>query len=157
MNETYNDIYYKPHISEFYVGFEYEFCAISKAEDPKTKRESEKKEWLPRIIGEGVWDLQKQVKNFLAANRIRVKYLDKSDILALGWESDQNAEPSIYFFRDGKERGTLTLRHESALGMLYIFNNEIGVGYYYGKCLNKNQLKTIMKYLGLNGTDQLIV
>lgn len=151
-----NNAYYKPHISEFYVGFEYEFCSVSKVKDEETGKEEHVEEWLPRVVGEGVWDLQKQIKPFITSNRIRVKCLDETDVADLGWKPlDVPTDPPRFQWKDeGRE---LTLRLEKSLRMIYIFDDEVGVGYYCGKCMNKSQLKDIMRNLELAQKKYVVV
>ncbi len=152
-----NQTHYKPHISEFHVGFEYEFCSITKKKNEETGKEEQTEEWLTRIVGEGVWDLQKQVKPFLTSNRIRVKHLDANDILSLGWKETPSESPSpCYRWTENSDR-ILTLRHEIVLHSITIFDDEVGVGYYFGKCLNKSQLRFIMKNLELTHKKYVVV
>jgi len=151
-----NNAYYKPHISEFYFGFEYEFCSVSKVKNEETGKDEHIEEWLPRVVGEGVWDLQKQIKPFITSNRIRVKCLDNEDITSLGWQAlDVQTDSPRFLWKD--EGRILTLRHEYALRMIYIFDDEVGVGYYCGKCHNKSQLKDIMKNLELIQKKYVVV
>ncbi len=150
------ETHYKPSLSEFHVGFEYEFCSVSKQLNEETGQEEPVDEWLMRIVGEGVWDLQKQIKPFLTSNRIRVKFLDTEDIVSLGWTpiKDASVPPRYEWKEDGR---TYVLRHEYALHTVYIFDDEIGVGYYCGKCLNKSQLRMLMKNLELTQKKYVVI
>ena len=73
--------YYIPEISEFHVGFEYEWL-------------NENSDWIKEdspieITKEGY---EKQTYG------LRVKYLDKSDIESLGWVYD-DSQPKLQWFR----------------------------------------------------------
>ncbi len=170
-----NTKYYTPNISEFHVGFEYEYTNTSH----QVAMIDFEKDTVERV-GEPtkVWDKNtyqgygfNDVRKLIDREALRVKYLDKEDIESLGWEYDNNAEPIpsrddwnvpkttdyelplafIYTktqLMDG--RGYyLYLYKDNTVWIDYI-KDCCGMGYIFkGKIKNKSELKVLLKQLGI--------
>lgn len=98
--------YYTPDISEFYVGFEYEY----KLDDLI---------WTPMVFG---FDLLRLYPESPLKNETRVKRLDEQDILNLGFEITDKTEYSyLYgFYRkqfSNEESLTLTPKEKNIFSL----------------------------------------
>lgn len=126
--------YYTPNISEFYVGFEYEW-----------KSDSTQTPWTKSIMTEEngpIKDMDAQ-----RINDYRVKYLDKSDIESLGFKYIHtiNAGESIY----RKPNSSAVVVHSGHGGITdyYVSNGPLN---FRGNIKNKSELKKLLKQLGIN-------
>ena len=81
--------YYTPELSEFYIGFEYEF--FDKNEKKWTLFEYEP--YDDCLVGD--------VIGWINDNKVRVKYLDYDDIESLGWVPE-NEKKILYIINDKK-------------------------------------------------------
>lgn len=138
-----NNIYYKPTLDEFCLGFEYEeFTATLMG--PM---------WLKRIVND-----QSQLGYFNKKYRkFRVKYIDDKDILDLNWFSSEEGTPlnkhsSLKEYFINSERAIngkmwLSLRYN---GWICI-NNGLEIDQYHvffdGQIKNKSELKKLMQML----------
>jgi hypothetical protein len=121
--------YYIPQIEEFHVGFEYEL------EDPITKL------WVKFIFEEDkLW--------FVKSNKVRVKYLDKSDIESLGFKIFKE---DIYRYKDTN----YYLSYDFNVHSLFVWrelNLKTNPSYPLVNALiinNINELQVILKQIGV--------
>ena len=163
--------YYTPEISEFFVGFEYEWYyhpVFYKLIDGKEKT------WEKRIYkgddfiglhkelgGEWIRDVFQQIKDVIEPkDLIRVKYLDVEDVESLGFGFIEETENgSINFIKPIFE-----IKHSIHLGFNKK-NSEVGISIYdfnkvppemYSECSgfrgiikNKSELKKILQMLNI--------
>ena len=71
--------YYTPQISDIFIGFE---CELFYQDDFKLAR-TENLKWHKTIIDKNKFQ---QAFLLIKVNKIRVKHLDREDLLELGWE-----------------------------------------------------------------------
>jgi hypothetical protein len=76
--------YYTPEIEEFHVGFEYEQHEIINERDPHWKMMVKKMGFSTKEINQMFYNVD--LVDNLDQKRIRVKYLDSSDIESLGFK-----------------------------------------------------------------------
>jgi hypothetical protein len=127
--------YYIPSIEEFRIGFEYEILV--------------KDVWNPITFTELNWfsnEVKLSHKYLIENNRIRVKYLDQSDIESLGWIYHENSH--IYF------KGEFKLQYvQSMNNRLEISTHLATSGYsdifFRGNIKNISELKNLLKQLGI--------
>jgi hypothetical protein len=117
--------YYTPDISEFHVGFEYDYngkCVFKR-------------------------DMSISFMDYLISNsNIRVKYLDKEDIESLGFELDANSPLNIPVFRKGNIAIVII---DGDYTKLLISNSDNGSVLFNGMAMNKSELKKILKQIGV--------
>ena len=135
--------YYTPSIEEFHVGFELEI---------KTHelRPWEKHTWLPG-------DQAKSVSNYL--DQIRVKYLDKEDLIELGFEYMEDVGDCINFakyIQESNQSINLTLHRNSRRVGVAVHDlnvkppmTSIQIGTFGGEIKNKSELIKVLKMLGI--------
>lgn len=129
--------YYTPKIEEFHVGFEYEghrsmFC------------KKHEYMWIPLMFGR--WTSPKnnfRLKEVLAKECIRVKYLDRGDVESLGWIHYETIGTNELFKKGGSE---LILTSSAYIEMYFSFDYDIQ---FNGYCKNKSEFKKIMKQLNI--------
>ena len=80
------DKYYAPKIEEFHVGFEYEQHEIINKHDPHWKMMVKKMGFSNKEINQIFYNVD--LVDNLDQKRIRVKYLDRSDIESFGFKFD---------------------------------------------------------------------
>lgn len=148
--------YYTPTIDEFCLGFEFEYFVRTQTEDDLTT------EWVKSKV---VLDdtKQAQIKGLtfpvlkdiklkyyqiglaLKNKTIRVKKLDKDDILSMGFENTEykgikcyniNTQFMLYWFDNSNTVSINTVK----------FNNQL----FRGIINNKTELKQIFKFLNIN-------
>ena len=119
--------YYTPEISEFYVGFKYEYF------------NSACQCWLESSY-ETMYDQKSKPLDELHMEVTRVKYLDKEDIESLGWtKSNKNFFTiSKYILLQGFNYNLEIMTYE-------------GDVFFRGIIKNKSELKKLMKQLGIDG------
>ncbi len=148
-----NEKFYAPDITEFYVGFQYEFLV---------NHGSPYEKWEPRTI-EYISDTEddpykgytlnslEKYNNVFIRNAWRVKYLDKEDIESLGWKLYE--ESGLYLMSNRGYVYMLTRSH----GQI-IIQMELTVGaettntdgtIFRGTIKNKSELKQLMKQLNI--------
>lgn len=150
-NKMEENKYYAPSIEEFHDGFEFELFNYDKEEYQKEALGF--KDFYSPIITE-------QIKN----NKCRVKFLDKEDIEAEGFEYDNNHEPipprkdslelpKSYFKDDQLCTGQLwILSHYAKDNIIWIeYIKDCGSeGYLFkGKINNKSEYKRVLKMIGV--------
>lgn len=156
------DKYYTPSIEEFYVGFEYEAYI------------PELEVWSKEIfhLNESHINLIKYVdnQNDSTLRRVRVKYLNEKDIRELGWSRDityykqqSNSEFLLSAVIGGIEKNHLVFyidyfedKHRVNTSMYnkennYTIDPRSGTPMFVfsGTIKNKNELKTLMKWLNI--------
>lgn len=149
--------YYTPTIEEFHAGFEYEAKSLKD------------NTWHPLVWGierdhnNRIKDVLAQMEFFINTGQIRVKYLDKEDIEALGWKYVKTGDefsnvalyfkirtnegftsPDVYDMRfDPHNPGSLTITSwtDGSWG-----RNERSMSFY---AKNKSDLKKLMDFVGI--------
>jgi len=153
--------YYTPSIEEFYVGFEYE--QMFKIEESI----------IPEEVGQPMWVRQtckkddfNKVTNPIMAKYLRVKHLDKSDIVSLGWEFVNGLKGLTEYYssqyinriyeEDGYMYWEVFLKYNVDLKRVTITANisdgSVEEKFFEGSCRNKSELSKIMKFLNIKLT-----
>ena len=127
--------YYTPDITEFHVGFEFE--------------EFEQEQWVKATSdGSDIYHIDRyQIKD----NKIRVKYLDQSDIESLGW-SFEKKHPGLEQLQFTKDLGgpldDLCLEYDLESHYLRIsWYGDGDVTRFSGTIKNKSELNKLMQQL----------
>ena len=94
------DKYYTPKIEEFHVGFEYEQHEIINERDPHWKMMVKKMGFSKKEINQMFYNVD--LIGNLDQKRIRVKYLDSSDIESFGFKPSAEYGDYIEFNKVGK-------------------------------------------------------
>ena len=130
--------YYTPTIEEFYVGFKYE------------EQYNESAPFLPDVVeacqyaypdydllGHLAWKCEKK--------EVRVKYLDKEDIISLGWRYNPALDQITI---QGKSGNLYMIKHtaENKIAIMYPGSD---VFLFYGYIKNKSELRVLMKQLNI--------
>lgn len=129
-----NKKYYTPVVEEFYVGFEYEYLTV----DSKWIKDtfmSIKPEDTEQMDFSTIESILKK-----CPTELRVKYLDKEDILSLAWE--QGKLP--YQFFDGIHMLVVLDHHR--ISITHTADDQC---LFYGEIKNKSELRILMKQLGI--------
>lgn len=139
--------YYTPSIEEFHVGFEFEHYY----ENHPSLNDG----WGRVVLKKDV--RLKCFQDYINEERVRIKYLDDTDLKELGWETC--SEGTVY--TDYKWMNSHILRkckingHLHSSNTIFIFKEDI---LFNGKqrekileceCYNKNELKFLMDRLGI--------
>lgn len=158
-----NSKYYRPEISDFYVGYEYEYKTHDGA--VHTKEYMDNLPWLKSNARDWV-DITAYINRTLNGRMgndpglqdietIRVKYLDRQDVESLGWEYDEDSIrqlPLLRFvkYENGRVCNALWL-DEDEHTIDIIQNNFNGGGGYFsifkGDCKSINELRKIVSWL----------
>jgi hypothetical protein len=118
--------YYTPTIEEFHVGFEYEDGSLYG-----------KNEWTKLIVS--TQHSLEETEYILQTNRIRVKYLDSSDIESLGFTQigyDSYEKSNWFIDLDEKQ-------------LIFIYS-QTGKVYFQGNIKNISELRVILKQLNIS-------
>jgi len=134
------DKYYLPKIEEFCVGFEYEQHEIINERDPHWKMMVKKIGFSKKEINQIFYSVD-LVEN-LDQKRIRVKYLDSSDIESFGFK----------FIKIGWTESSMIFRNNRACGYEIYFRDDYtlhiskssGITLFEGKIKNKSELKKLL-------------
>jgi len=122
--------YYTPEISEFHVFFEYEW-----------KCDGTQTDWTKSICNEKMNPLDVDCRR---VNEYRVKYLDKEDIESFQFYQKIGYYLTVMIEYNGKKNVEIHLVHTGKQILIYIYNEYT---LYAGECLNKSELKFILKRL----------
>jgi hypothetical protein len=140
------DKYYTPEISEFHVGFEYEYAFNKNLHGIG---------WKKAVIEEDF--ATPPIVNDIMNHDIRVKHLDREDIEGLGFEVASG------FYEDGDVQ--IHYWNNQSLTLLSVYHNgdiRISGGanneeprflFFHGKIKNKSELKRLMVQLGIGSND----
>ena len=126
------DKYYTPEISEFFVGFEYEYEDINESGSTTS--------WYKTVIKENECYIIDQHLKYSDDLNLRVKYLSREDIESLGWK----------FNTDLYIRNNLTLQvHKDSITIKYYdnFNNDSRTLVEQINIKNKSEFITLLKQL----------
>lgn len=121
--------YYTPELSEFHVGFEYEYTLLAGWRSNTFQLDS------------NIQALEQAIN----AGYIRVKHLDREDIESLGWYEEQ---PGVGKYRDITEAFTLYTDDETTIS-IFKSNDPIFLD---GTIRNISELKKLMKQLNIQTT-----
>lgn len=149
-----NNKYYVPEISEFHVGFEYEFLKNHGSPDEI---------WEPRklkTISDGEDDPYlgytfkslESYDNVFIRNAWRVKYLNREDIESLGWENEFNEMFGENKYKLNNYIITSIFKNNQTvdISLLPLFKGQGLTRIFRGTIKNKSELKKLMKQLGIN-------
>jgi hypothetical protein len=152
--------YYTPSIEEFHVGFECEVIDFQGVDDNPYY------DWEYRIITDTDlshdtfledYDGFYSLKEAIEEDKIRVKYLDKSDIKSLGFELIKEDDGSVLFKKDHTEYGYT----DYTFLQYYIKDNGVDIYHstsqfdyertniFNGTIKNKSELKQVFKMIGV--------
>lgn len=159
--------YYTPEISEFHVGFEYEYRWFINVEEngsgyvvtraDSTRIINEWSDWekldVPiKLDYQGFQDCSPYNHNDLNTDRhqFRVKYLDKEDIESLGWYSNHK---DFYYYICKEVTYTLNVLSNNfgsnKIEIRCASNPSLNYSNYLGECKNKSELIKLMKQLNI--------
>jgi hypothetical protein len=144
-----NDKYYTPNIDEFHVGFEFEFngsdCNWNRTGFEKQVILPTKDEYFDLFTLGWVQRIYYKPDDPLE-NWIRVKYLDKSDIEDLGFNS--NLELKQHYYKDKYE---IAYREDSHYTQVWYDPKLKGAMLIFdGYIKNISELKVLLKQLGID-------
>jgi hypothetical protein len=159
--------YYTPEISDIHLNYEMEW--LQKANSDWSVLDGVDKDTWQK------WDYKFQgfnintIQQFIEDQRIRVKYLDKSDIEACGWSNVGDVEcwmgkpPMYYWMADYKnammgynpEDYTLVITYKDPCKSIDGVADEYNYpktknGQFRGICKSINELYKIMSWIGIN-------
>lgn len=153
--------YYTPTIEEFHVGFEYEY----KSEDGKYSTFANSKgEWIKKTFeNEAEYGMEELTEfqsiesalqnEYKRYGDVRVKYLDKEDIEALGWEKQLdrvNIQPPIFYWKKiGSSWYRLTIHSPEEFSIWHTENTSHLSCIFQGTIKNKSRLKLVMEMVGI--------
>ncbi len=147
--------YYTPTIDEFYVGYEYEYLSTSYSpiivdhtydsiEFSKEKLDVWEKKVLDLPKNYQPDGVLEYLSDLLSNKQIRTKYLDREDIIDLGFKEKScvtNEEIKYYI----KDNIFLTQNED----LTWSLNDGESISYCNGTFKSKNELKTILKFLNV--------
>ena len=145
--------YYTPEISQFHVGFEYEYM-------PRTWNwilDASGKDWIKESFSascgqDGECELH-EIEKSIEENKLRVKYLDREDIESLGWVLKQQGLPNEEYFgweKFQKNDYGLFLAENGYVGIdkgHNIITGEESKVLFQGTIKNKSELKMVLKMI----------
>lgn len=128
--------YYTPSKEDYCIGLEYEYYVIN---NNKTN------EWVKNILTQHNFSPDDWFYVFNTNNR--VKYLDETDLIELGWHID---EKGAAFSIEGGF-WMIRIREEGAVDLDYIDNLDWEAGFSIYKCQikNKTEMKKLMEMLNI--------
>lgn len=123
--------YYTPDVTEFHVGFEFEF-------------HSDKREWKKFVFDlfKPMAVLQNVVDN---SEMFRVKYLDEADLVELGWVDSKLGYKNTKAYHIGS---TELFFYDKCANNVYI-TDKSACGIFDGTIRNKSELRKVMAMLGI--------
>ena len=129
--------YYTPEISEFHVGFEYEYY-----------NEYHRPDGIWEKVGLNEFD-DWFVHNF-EIEKSRVKYLDKQDIEDLGFKEDENNSTpdrlNLELYKNGFTIGVVLYNVTELIIYKYTGKEDV---LFRGTIKNKSELKKLLKQIGI--------
>jgi hypothetical protein len=125
--------YYVPIIDQFKVGFRYELGELM---------EDNSKNWHERVFSTADDQMSLgAIENLIKGGYIRVKVLDKSDVIECGWIDYEYSDCSFYKLPNTDFK----MIFSDTTNLLHInFGRD---GYFKGKVRNYNELKDVMRML----------
>jgi len=147
--------FYVPNISEFHVGFEYEYkkwidsnSSFEWAKSGEIRKPYEIN-WVDSIMKDPKMD----------GSQIRVKYLDKEDIESLGFTEDEWSSGSDFIFNNNRfvlfyypiNKRLIIKDTNRSFGYIDIYGKDCYSSYnlFDGTIKNKSELKVLLKQLGI--------
>lgn len=146
--------YYTPDLTEFHIGFEYEFLQ---------HHGSPEQEWVSLTltqISDGEDDARlgltlKALENYdnvYIRNAWRVKYLDQSDIESFGFKEDyDDAEGNVWFRLSSNDRWRLNFMEHTANNIWIVDDTDESYDdtVFKGVIKNKSELNKLLKQLNI--------
>lgn len=134
------DKYYNPSLEEFHIGFEYEI---------KYKSDNE---WKPQVLSK-LYDVGfVEFKLNRKKEDVRVKYLNREDIIFIGFlpskVDNYNIKESFFETKDGSKWLNLEYFEENKGWFVSIDEEESQFGF-AGWIKNKSELKVVLKQLNI--------
>ena len=146
--------YYTPSIEEFRVGFEYEQLLPTVVYDPKLRYKIKR-----TIFNKKVWTsigVNYNWEQDLEENKIRVKYLDGSDIEELGFSlKSTTGSYQFHYSLTINEYALVNITHIPSSSIIRITKEDINIfeeheNYLFnGAIKNKSELKVLLKQLNI--------
>lgn len=147
--------YYTPTIDEFYIGYEYEYLSTSYSpiivdhtddtiEFSKEKLDVWEKKILDLPLTYSPINSLYYISILLENKQIRTKYLDREDILDLGF-----TEESYFFGVDEKYYQNNKFYLSQNKNLTWSITDDDTIIYYYGNIKSKNELRLILKFLNV--------
>lgn len=138
-----NNLYYIPKLSEFHIGFEYEYQEEVNGEfKPKVFYGFDEKEFNAWIR------VNVYTPDCIAPIFYRVKTLDQSDIESLGWidGKTRGMTPFIFNELDPNNEFQLYYQFDNQFAQIYNYHSEF---VFQGFIKNKQELIKLMKQLNI--------
>ena len=140
--EVMTEKYYTPSIEEFHVGFEYEEIVSGLKYD--------KKIYEGRTLNDYEGEMQGSIQEDIEDGEIRVKYLDKEDVLSLGWEPFANKEDYVFdYFINQYDSYQIHTQFDNQFTQIYNWGGTV----FEGVVKNKSELKKLMQMLDIKKED----
>jgi len=135
------DKYYLPKIEEFHVGFEYEQHEIINERDPHWKMMVKKMGFSKKEINQIFYNVD--LVDNLDQKRIRVKYLDSSDIESFGFIYGEYCKAQL--------RGEIIEMYNkySDIWTIHCIGDDYREKLFEGMIKNKSELKRLLIQLGI--------
>jgi hypothetical protein len=134
--------YYIPELSEFYVGFEFEFF---------NKEKWKVSEDFSYLFLKDDTDTVSEVNENIKEGKIRVKFLDRQDIEELGWKYSSIAQKYGIVTEEDEKTGSLGI-WLSKEGYRYRITDckaYLHMDVFNGYIKNKSDLRKLMKMLNI--------
>jgi hypothetical protein len=150
------DKYYTPDISEFHVGFEYEFSDWQNETPTEWNKAKFNLLENPTYLESDSWLFNLQAE--IDKKHIRVKYLDRKDIESLGFtRHDINGQiecywinsDSPYYFKGDRLIKDSTINNHYFIETSKNYTNDEPVQLFSGFIKNKSELKTLLKQISI--------
>lgn len=131
--------YYTPELEDLHIDY---ICEI------REDLEDDSIYWESYIIMKS--DLQ-YLSNWITWGELRTKYLDKDDIVSLGFlESIDSKDYIIFNYGDIYKDGGFLILKENNIVKISSCKNIYNETVFEGECKSINELKNVLKYLGIN-------
>lgn len=140
------DKYYTPTIDELYAGFECEQALYLKGQRELDWDLSKDEDYAP--YEETTYNGEEGHKSFFRRGRVRVKYLDQSDIESLGFDIEHTNMPE-YMKYDVESSKNWIIRKLIFASKENMFSIALGpFKKFEGIIKNKSELKRVLKMIG---------
>lgn len=146
--------YYTPEISEFHVGFQFEFegmdCNWNKTGFSKEKVLKDKSDYFGLYTLDWVQRIFELSDTYSVEKSIRVKYLDSSDIESLGFSLYKvHPRTTTHEFQSKDSRYMITFDPDFGKGWNITIMDELDFIFLHGYIKNISELKIVLKQIGV--------
>lgn len=138
------DKYYTPELKEFSIGLEYEYYVINN---------NKQSEWVKNTLTQHNFSPDDWFYVFNTTNR--VKYLDETDLIELGWTKDDDYFKIVEGYYD-KEDDLTGFEYNLRIDNFGLYITEYRISYgeavnyiFQGQVKNKSEMKKLMEMLNI--------